>query len=110
MAITTPPTDSASSGAQGAAKLIKERLPLTRLNFILMGAAILVIVVGFLLMTGEPSGADTFNPDIFSTRRIVVGPTVTFLGYIFMGAAIMWPSRRRGTNAGNDSPNEASEA
>ena len=75
MAITTPTTDSASSGAQGAAKLIKERLPLTRLNFILMGAAILVIVVGFLLMTGEPSGADTFNPDIFSTRRIVVGPT-----------------------------------
>ena len=42
MAITTPTTDSASSGAQGAAKLIKERLPLTRLNFILMGAAILV--------------------------------------------------------------------
>lgn len=73
---------------------IKSILPLTRLNFILMAIAGLVIVTGFLLMTGEPSGAETFNPDIFSTRRIVVGPTVAFLGYIFMGAAIMWPTRR----------------
>lgn len=70
-------------------------LPLTRLNFILMAIAGAVIVIGFLLMTGAPSGADTFNPDIFSTRRIVVGPTIAFLGYIFMGAAIMWPSKSR---------------
>ncbi|MBD5347084.1 MAG: DUF3098 domain-containing protein [Bacteroides sp.] len=77
-----------------ARQSLKSILPLTRLNFILMALAGLVIVVGFLLMTGEPSGADKFNPDIFSTRRIVVGPTITFLGYIFMGVAIMWPSRR----------------
>ncbi len=74
---------------------LKTLLPLTRLNFILMAAAAVVIVIGFLLMTGAPSGQDSFNPDIFSSRRIVAGPTIAFLGYIFMGAAIMWPSRRK---------------
>lgn len=65
-------------------------MPLTRFNFILMAIAGAVIVLGFLLMTGAPSTAEAFNPDIFSTRRIVVGPTIAFLGFIFMGFAIMW--------------------
>ncbi len=63
--------------------------PLGKLNFWLMGAAGAMIILGFLLMLGAPSG-DTFNPDIFSTRRIVVGPTIAFIGYIFMGFGIMW--------------------
>lgn len=95
----TPSTPS------GESSRLRNLLPLTRLNFILMAAAGIVIVVGFLLMTGKPSGADEFNPDIFSTRRIVVGPTITFLGYIFMGAAIMWPSRHK--SEATDTPNPA---
>lgn len=70
------------------------RLPLVKINFILMAAAAAVIVAGFLLMTGAPSTETEFNPDIFSTRRIVVGPTMAFLGFIFMGVAIMWRPRR----------------
>lgn len=54
----------------------------------MMTVAGVMIALGFVLMLGAPSG-DTFNPDIFSTRRIVVGPTISFLGYIFMGLAIM---------------------
>ncbi len=88
---------------------LRTLLPLTRLNFILMAIAGIVITAGFLLMTGEPSGADTFNPDIFSTRRIVVGPTITFLGYIFMGVAIMWPTRRGDTTT-SSATNPASKA
>ncbi|MCC8071665.1 MAG: DUF3098 domain-containing protein [Bacteroidales bacterium] len=68
-------------------------LPLVKLNFILMAIAGLMIVGGFLLMTGSGSGADEFNPDIFSTRRIVVGPTIAFLGFVFMGVAIIWKKR-----------------
>ena len=44
-------------------------------------------------MTGAPSTETEFNPDIFSTRRIVVGPTMAFLGFIFMGIGIMWRPR-----------------
>lgn len=71
-----------------------------------MAAAGAMIVLGFVLMLGEPSG-DTFNPDIFSTRRIVVGPTISFLGYIFMGVAIMWHCRcKKNVEAANNQDNK----
>lgn len=72
------------------------KLPLVKINFILMAIAGAMIVIGFLLMTGASSTAEEFNPDIFSTRRIVVGPTIAFLGFIFMGVGIMWNPRRKG--------------
>lgn len=71
------------------------RLPLVRKNFILMAVAGALIVIGFLLMTGSATGLDEFNPDIFSTRRIVVGPTIAFLGFIFMGVGIMYSPKEK---------------
>ena len=41
-------------------------------NFILIAVAVACIVLGFILMSGGGSGDNTFNPDIFSARRIVV--------------------------------------
>jgi hypothetical protein len=42
------------------------------------------------------SGSTTeFNPDIFSTRRIVIGPTIAFIGFVAMAIAII---RRPDTN------------
>ena len=35
-------------------------------------------------MTGPGSTETTFEPDIFSVRRIKVAPLVCFLGFIFM--------------------------
>lgn len=69
-------------------------MPLTRRNFIMMGAAGAAIVIGFLLMLGGSSTAERFNPDIFSTRRIVIGPAIAFLGYLFMAVAIIYRQRR----------------
>lgn len=76
------------SGAQQEGQLDR-RLPLARKNFIYMAIAGLMIVVGFLLMLGGGSTPEQFNPDIFSTRRIVIGPTIAFLGFVFMGIAII---------------------
>lgn len=71
------------------------QFPLVKINFILMGIAALMIIVGFILISGgAPENADTFNPEVFSTRRIVVGPTITFLGFLFMGVGIMWPNKK----------------
>ncbi|MCM1290574.1 MAG: DUF3098 domain-containing protein [Prevotella sp.] len=61
-----------------------------------MGVCLLLIIVGFLLMTGPGSTPQRFNPDIFSTRRIVVGPTVTFLGFLLMAFAIIWKPGKKG--------------
>ncbi len=79
----------------------EHQMPLVRINFILMAAAALVIIIGFLLMCGPGSTDTAFNPDIFSTRRIVIGPTVAFLGFIFMGVAIMWPAKHFDKNDKN---------
>lgn len=70
------------------------KLPLGRNNFILMGIAGAMIVIGFLLMLGSGSTAEAFNPDIFSTRRIVVGPTICFLGFVLMGVAVCIKPRK----------------
>ena len=53
-------------------------------NFILIAVAVACIVLGFILMSGGGSGDNTFNPDIFSARRIVVAPVVTVIGFVMM--------------------------
>lgn len=73
----------------------ESEMPLLRPNFILMAVAGVMIVLGFLLMAGGSSDWGAFNPDIFSIRRIVVGPTIAFLGFIFMGVGIMYSPRKK---------------
>lgn len=83
---------TATNAKKADADLRKEeasQFPLGRLNFKLMAIAGAVIVIGFLLMLGGSSTEEAFNPDIFSARRIVVGPTLAFLGFLFMGYAII---------------------
>lgn len=53
-------------------------------NFILLGIGMVIIIIGFLLMSGPGSTETTFEPDIFSARRIKVAPVVCFFGFIFM--------------------------
>lgn len=69
--------------------------PLVKLNFKLMGIAAAMIVCGFLLMLGSPSGIDEFNPDIYSARRIVVGPLIAFLGFLFMAFGIIYRPKKK---------------
>lgn len=69
--------------------------PLVRINFILMAIAGAAIVIGFLLMLGPSTTAAGFEPDIFSTRRIVIGPGLAFLGFLFMAFAIIYRPRKQ---------------
>ena len=62
----------------------RRKLAFDKKNFILLAIGMVVIIIGFLLMSGPGSTESTFEPDIFSTRRIVVAPVVCFLGFIFM--------------------------
>lgn len=63
-------------------------LPLGRNNYILMAISGALIIIGFLLMLGGSSTPEEFNPDIFSTRRIVVGPAIAFIGFVAMAVAV----------------------
>lgn len=70
--------------------------PFSKINFILMGVCLAMIVIGFLLMCGSGSSVERgFNPDIFSTRRIVVGPLIAFLGFLCMAVAIVYSPRKK---------------
>ena len=54
-------------------------------NFILIAVAVAVIAIGFMLMSGGGSQDPTgFNPEIFSSRRIVVAPAVTVIGFVLV--------------------------
>jgi uncharacterized membrane protein len=59
-------------------------------NFILIAAAVVLIIVGFSLMSGgdSPDGV-SYNPAIFSKQRIVVAPVVTVLGFALVIVGIL---------------------
>ena len=62
-------------------------------NFVWSAAAIACIIIGFMLMSGGGSGDSTFNPEIFSTRRIVVAPIVTVIGFVLVIVGILRNSK-----------------
>ena len=78
----------------------KKNFAFDKTNFILLAAGMVVIIVGFLLMTGPGSTGTTFEPDIFSVRRIKVAPVVCFLGFIFMIYGIL----RKPKDISSDNP------
>lgn len=68
-----------------------EDKPFVKKNFIFMALSVALIIVGFALMAGPGSSVEGgFNPDIFSTRRIVVGPTIAFIGFVAMAFSIIY--------------------
>ncbi len=77
---------------------MKQKFALDKLNFILIAIGIVIIIAGLLLMTGPSSTETHFEPDIFSTRRIVVAPLVCFVGFVFMIFAIMFRSKDKKNN------------
>lgn len=88
-------TNSKSVG-KGIEHQPENQMALTKLNFIWMAVAGAMIIVGFLLMLGPSATVDHFEPDIFSTRRLVIGPLLAFLGFVAMAIAIIIdPSKRR---------------
>lgn len=81
---------SVGKGASDLDKMSSAQQPFTPLNYLLMGGCCLLIIIGFLLMLGGGSSVEGgFNPDIFSTRRIVVGPALAFLGFLLLAFAIL---------------------
>lgn len=79
-----------NSSTKGLEQEKTAQFPLVKINFIMMAVSALLIIVGFLLMLGGSSSGDEFNPDIFSTRRIAVGPTIAFIGFLAMAFAIIY--------------------
>ena len=64
---------------------------LSRKNYLILLAGILMIGLGYLLMIGGGSDdPNVFNPEIFSFRRITLAPMVCLAGFVTIIFAIMW--------------------
>ena len=62
----------------------------SKTNYILLIIGFAVVILGFILMSGSSTTEEAFNPDIFSTRRIVIAPMVCLVGFLFVIVAILW--------------------
>ena len=60
-----------------------------KVNYILLAVGMVVVVIGFLLMSGAGSTESNYNPDIFSARRIKVAPLVCLVGFGSMIYAVV---------------------
>lgn len=67
----------------------KRNLAFDRVNYILLVVGMVIIVIGFILMSGGGSTDTTYNPDIFSARRIKVAPVICLAGFVSMIYAVM---------------------
>jgi len=69
----------------------EKELPFGKENYLLFGAAFLVLIIGYLLMIGGKSpDPKTFNHDeIFSPLRITVAPIVILIGFALGFYAIL---------------------
>lgn len=67
----------------------KRNFAFERKNFILLAIGMIIVIIGFILMSGSGSDEGFFNPDIFSVRRIKVAPVVCLFGFLFIIYAIL---------------------
>ncbi|MCM1041490.1 MAG: DUF3098 domain-containing protein [Bacteroides sp.] len=89
MAITTEKTTPAKASKPQSDKKMFD-FAFGRKNYILMIAGIVVLGIGYLLMTGGGSkDPGTFSYELFNTRRLVIAPLVILAGIIIEIVAIM---------------------
>ncbi|MBE6194203.1 MAG: DUF3098 domain-containing protein [Rikenellaceae bacterium] len=67
-----------------------KKMPLTMRNYVLMLVGAIVIVLGFVLMSGGTVATpEEFSYDIFSWRRITLAPILVVAGFAFEIYAIL---------------------
>ena len=67
----------------------KKELAFDKVNYILLAVGRAVVVLGFILMSGSGSTETSYDPDIFSARRIKVAPVVCLVGFVSMIYAVI---------------------
>lgn len=77
-----------------------KRMPLSTKNYYMMLAGVIVIVIGFILMSGGGDHTATeFDESIFSFRRITLAPIVVIAGFVLEIFAIMKRFDKSGENS-----------
>lgn len=67
----------------------KKNFAFDRTNFIMIAVSMIIVIIGFVLMSGGGSDEHNFDMNIFSSMRIKVAPVVCFIGFVSLIAGIM---------------------
>lgn len=73
----------------------KRDLAFGKANYVLLAIGMVVVVIGFLLMSGSGSTETAYDPDIFSARRIKVAPVVCLVGFVSMIYAVIYRPKNK---------------
>lgn len=72
-----------------------KKLLFDRRNYTVLALALVLIILGFALMSGgKSSDGVSFNPAIFSPRRIVVAPIISLVGFILAAIGVLLPKKK----------------
>mgnify|MGYP001157832747 CR=1 FL=1 len=71
----------------------KKNLAFQKTNLIITAVAVLIIIIGFVLMSGPSTTLEGFETDIFSARRIKAAPIVCLIGFALMIVGILYPDK-----------------
>jgi amino acid permease len=64
-------------------------------NYILMVVGIVILAIGYILLSGGGSDdPNTFNPAMFDSRRLTVAPILIVLGFAVEIFAIMFKGKK----------------
>lgn len=70
----------------------QNNIALSKKNLIICAVAVVIIILGFFLMTGPATTFEGgFENDIFSARRIKLAPIVCLIGFVLMIVGILYP-------------------
>lgn len=65
-------------------------------NYILMVIGIVILAIGYVLLSGGGSDdPNTFNPAMFDSRRLTVAPILIVLGFAVEIFAIMFKGKKK---------------
>lgn len=67
----------------------KKNFAFDKTNFILLAIGMIVVIIGFILMSGGGSTENAYDPEIFNAMRTKVAPVICFVGFVSMVYAII---------------------
>ena len=67
----------------------RRNFALGKTNFIILAVGMVIVIIGFILMSGGGSSETTFDPAVFSTMRVKVAPVITLVGFLGIIYAIV---------------------
>jgi hypothetical protein len=72
----------------------EKTMPFGTVNYILMAAGVILLAIGYILLSGGGSDdPNVFNPAMFDNRRLYVAPILIVLGFVVEIVAIMYKKK-----------------